>query len=86
LGWRKKRASEGVAASCIISNAVKLIRRIRSHARTGGLIISLAATIAVSPRAAPASSLPHLQGVAELKSWFNAGRGHPRLILLLSPT
>ena len=25
-------------------------------------------------------------GVAELKSWFNAQRGHPRVILLLSPT
>ena len=30
--------------------------------------------------------LQRLNGVEELKSWFNAGVGHPRLILLLSPT
>jgi hypothetical protein len=62
------------------------MRQLRDHARTAGIIIALAVTIAASPRAAPVSSLPHLQGVAELKSWFNAGKGHPRLILLLSPT
>ena len=36
------------------------------------------------PQAAPA--LPQLRGVQELKSWFNTFKGHPRLILLLSPT
>ena len=30
--------------------------------------------------------LAQLQGMAELKSWFNGNKGRPRLILLLSPT
>lgn len=30
--------------------------------------------------------LAQLQGMSELKSWFNANKGRPRLILLLSPT
>ena len=53
------------------------------------------------PHAAPAASslfdpaesgllaqgrLSQLRGMQELKSWFNTFNGHPRLILLLSPT
>jgi hypothetical protein len=34
--------------------------------------------------AAPA--LAHLNGIDELKTWFNANKGHTRLVLLLSPT
>ena len=30
--------------------------------------------------------LSQLRGVQEIKSWFNAYTGRPRLILLLSPT
>jgi hypothetical protein len=30
--------------------------------------------------------LAQLQGMSELKSWFNGYKGRPRLILLLSPT
>jgi hypothetical protein len=30
--------------------------------------------------------LSQLRGVQELKSWFNAYKGRPRLIFLLSPT
>ena len=33
-----------------------------------------------------ASTLLQLRGVDELKSWFNAYKGHPRLIFLVSPT
>jgi hypothetical protein len=39
-----------------------------------------------APDAAQAPSLRPLNGVEELKSWFNANREHPRVIFLLSPT
>jgi hypothetical protein len=48
------------------------------------VVIALAAVFARSPFAAP--TLPHLRGIGELRDWFNAGKGHVRLILLLSPT
>jgi hypothetical protein len=32
------------------------------------------------------STLPHLRGIGEIRDWFNAGKGHVRVILLLSPT
>ena len=48
------------------------------------LIVLLVLAWCAVPRAAPA--LPQLRGVQEIKSWFNAFKGHPRLILLLSPT
>jgi len=35
---------------------------------------------------AGAQTLPHLNGIDELKTWFNDNTGHPRLILLVSPT
>ena len=38
---------------------------------------------AFAPAAAP---LRQLRGVDELKSWFNAYKGQPRLIFLVSPT
>jgi hypothetical protein len=39
------------------------------------------------PQAAPAASpLSQLRGIQEVKSWFTTFNGHPRLILLLSPT
>jgi hypothetical protein len=45
---------------------------------------ALATILARLPLAAP--SLSHLRGIGEVRDWFNAGRGHVRLILLLSPT
>jgi hypothetical protein len=33
-----------------------------------------------------AQTLDHLRGIGEIRDWFNAARGHVRLILLLSPT
>jgi hypothetical protein len=44
------------------------------------------AVLAVPHSAAPASPLSQLRGMEELKAWFNAYQGRPRLILLLSPT
>lgn len=56
----------------------------------GPMIVALAAVVALAStreRVAIASErLADAGGVAELKSWFNAQRGHPRVILLLSPT
>jgi hypothetical protein len=43
-----------------------------------------AALVAAAPR--PAATLPHLRGIEEVRDWFNANKGHVRLILLLSPT
>jgi hypothetical protein len=47
-------------------------------------VIALATLFATGPFAA--ATLPHLHGIGEVRDWFNAGKGHVRLILLLSPT
>ena len=53
--------------------------------RTAIAVVALA--LVAVPYAAPApATLPQLQGVQELKTWFNSFKGHPRLIFLLSPT
>ena len=51
------------------------------------MVAVLALAVLATPNVAPAAeTLSQLRGVDELKSWFNAFKGHPRLILLLSPT
>jgi len=51
------------------------------------MIAVLALAVLAAPRVVPAAqTLSQLRGVDELKTWFNTFRGHPRLILLLSPT
>lgn len=49
------------------------------------LFAALLGLLLAAPTAA-APALPHLRGMRELKQWFNANQGHPRLMLLLSPT
>ena len=41
---------------------------------------------AVPARESAAAGLSDVRGVDDLKQWFNAERGHARVILLLSPT
>ena len=51
------------------------------------MVMVLALAMLAAPNVAPAAeTLSQLRGVDELKTWFNTFRGHPRLILLLSPT
>jgi hypothetical protein len=53
--------------------------------RVASAIVALA--LWTLPQVAPAAAtLSRLRGVEEIKSWFNAYKGRPRLILLLSPT
>lgn len=57
-----------------------MLARVRAAAAAAALVVLLAP----HPFAAP--TLPHLRGIDEIRDWFNAGNGHVRLILLLSPT
>ena len=57
-----------------------MIERVRIACTT----IAIAAVLVVRPFAAP--TLPHLRGIEDIRSWFNAEKGRVRLILLLSPT
>ena len=55
------------------------------RARLAAAVVALA--LITAPHALlAASSLAQLRGVDELKNWFNAHKGHPRLVFLLSPT
>jgi hypothetical protein len=57
------------------------VKRLRSIAAVAALaVLTLPALVPA------ATTLSQLRGVQEIKSWFNAYKGRPRLILLLSPT
>ena len=56
----------------------------RTRLRVVCTIAAFVAVLAVRPFAA--ATLAHLHGIDEVREWFNAGKGHVRLILLLSPT
>jgi hypothetical protein len=60
------------------------MRRLISRSRIACAVLALATVFARVPFAAPA--LAHLRGIEDIRGWFNAGKGHVRLILLLSPT
>jgi hypothetical protein len=51
-----------------------------------GCCALMAIAILVSRALFAQSTLPHLRGIGEVRDWFNAGKGHVRLVLLLSPT
>jgi hypothetical protein len=57
------------------------VKRLRSVAAVAAL-----AVLTLPALAPAATTLSQLRGVQEIKSWFNAYKGRPRLILLLSPT
>ncbi len=57
-----------------------MLRRVR----TACTVAAIAAVFAARSFAAP--TLPHLHGIEDIRNWFNANKGHVRLILLLSPT
>jgi hypothetical protein len=54
--------------------------------RVLGTIAALSVLLWAGPRAAQPARLAHLGGIEDLRAWFNAGQGHPRVIVLLSPT
>ena len=62
--------------------------KITPRLAVGLRMITVAAALAaiLSRLAVAAPSLSHLRGIGEVRDWFNAGKGHVRLILLLSPT
>ena len=60
------------------------VRRLTARARLAWAVMAFATALATVPFAQ--STLPHLRGIGEIRDWFNAGKGHTRLILLLSPT
>jgi len=60
------------------------MRRLISRSRIAVAMFALA--MVFESTAFAQSTLPHLRGIGELRDWFNAGKGHVRLILLLSPT
>jgi len=58
---------------------------VTTRLRLASAIVALA--LLTMPSIVPAAvSLSQLRGVQEVKAWFNAYKGRPRLILLLSPT
>jgi len=60
------------------------MRRLISRSRIACAVLALATVLARIPFASAA--LEHLHGIDDIRGWFNAGKGHVRLILLLSPT
>jgi hypothetical protein len=57
-----------------------------SHRRIRVVALVVALTLLGVRAPFAASTLPHLRGIEEVRDWFNSGKGHVRLILLLSPT
>jgi hypothetical protein len=60
------------------------VRSLISRSRIACTVLALAIVFARVPFAA--QPLQQLHGIDDIRGWFNAGKGHVRLILLLSPT
>ena len=54
--------------------------------RLAATLLAVALLLGAAPRAVQPAKLAQLGGIDELKAWFNAGQGHPKLVFLLSPT
>lgn len=63
---------------------ISMLRRFSAGIRVATAAVALAVLGSAVPAAAPA--LTRLKGIDELKAWFNANDGHPRVVFLLSPT
>jgi hypothetical protein len=60
---------------------------VRSHKRFDLLrVLCVLCILCVVRASAAVPALAHLNGIDELKNWFNANKGRTRLVLLLSPT
>jgi hypothetical protein len=62
------------------------MRRLKHRLQAVAAIAAIGLVLSTRPDAAQGPTLERLKGIDELKSWFNAGAGHSRLIFLLSPT
>jgi hypothetical protein len=58
-----------------------MMARVRLACAVAAMVLAALVTRPIS-----GATLPHLRGIDEIRDWFNSGRGHVRLILLLSPT
>ena len=63
-----------------------MTRRRVEPLRACAVLLAAASLLAAQPRAPQQEALRQLGGIDEIKSWFNANQGHPRVIFLLSPT
>ena len=62
------------------------MRQLSRRLRLCGAVFAAAVLLGPWPMAAQPARLLHLAGIEEMKAWFNANQGHPRVIVLLSPT
>src|SRR5262249_60782463 len=77
------------SSSVLLGRYTGCTARMRHLRRTFHALAAVAAIsllLGMRPDAAQTPALERLKGIEELKSWFNSGGGHPRLIFLLSPT
>jgi len=54
--------------------------------RLCGAFLAAVVLFGTSPRAAQPAKLRRLDGVGDMKAWFNSNADHVRAIFLLSPT